>query len=175
MAPLPPDSTARVKIFYQTCGFTHTALIRYKAPNVVADVITEFNSFITACGGLFYESSFIGAQAAALSSNVFNEVAGDWPVAWGSGAGPRYATAQYYDWVGRSVDGKRVRFALFGAQVTHFGDDYRMLSTESTAVDAAVQVLNDAEGSFLSINGFQPIWKSYANMGVNAYWRNKIR
>lgn len=175
MAPLPPDSTARVKVNYSTCGFEHTAMIRFKEPNTVDDVVTEFNALITAIGSLFYLSSFIDAQVAVSGSNVFNPVAGGWPVTWGSGVGPNYATAHYLDFVGRSLDGRRVRLALFGCQSYTSGDDYRALSTESAAVDDAVNVLNDAEGVFLSINGFQPIYKSYANIGVNAYWRNKVR
>lgn len=175
MASLPPNSTARVKIFYEVCGHTHSAQIRYAAPNTVADVITEFNSLVTAIGAAFYDSSFIGAQDAGLLSDVFNDVAGDWPVGWGSGAGQPSDTANYCDFVGRSTDGKRVRFALFGLITPTSNGNYRTLTTESTAVDAAVQVLNDAEGTFLSINGFQPIWKSYVDIGINAYWRNKIR
>jgi hypothetical protein len=28
---------------------------------------------------------------------------------------------------------------------------------------------------FLDIDFTVPVWKNYANVGVNAYWRNKIR
>lgn len=175
MAPLPPDSTARVKIYYSTCGYTHSAQVRYTAPNTVADVVTAWNDLVTAIGGAFYLSSFVQAQEAVSGSNVFNDVAGDWPVTWGADAGPAPATANFVDFIGRSLDGRRVRLALFGCKTTTSNDDYRTLTTESTAVDAAVQVLNDAEGVFLSINGFQPVWKSYVNLGPNAYWRNKIR
>lgn len=175
MAPLPPNSTARVKVFYETCGHVHTAQIRYKAPNTVDDVITAFNDLITACGGMFYHSSFIDAQVAADGSNVFNPVAGGWPVEWGGATHDQSATAQYVDFVGRSFDGRRVRFSLFGAIYTVSGANYRTLSTEEPMVDDAVNVLNGAEGVFLSINGFQPVWKSYVDIGVNAYWRNQLR
>jgi hypothetical protein len=164
-----------VKIFYETCSQQHTAQIRFKEPNTVDDVITAFNDLITAAGSLFYASSFIDAQVAVSGSNVFNPVAGGWPVSWGGSAHDRSATAQYVDWVGRSFDGRRVRFSLFGAIFTVTGENYRTLTTESTAVDDSVNVLNAAEGVFLSINGFQPIWKSYVDIGVNAYWRNQIR
>lgn len=175
MAPLPPDSTARVKIFYNTCGKNHTAQIRFTEPNTTDDVVTAFNDFITAIGGAFYHTSFIDAQVAVSGSNVFNPVAGGWPVTWGGEAGPLDASADYLDFVGRSLDGRRVRLSLFGAAQTVVDQKFRSLSTDSEAVDAAVEVLNGAEGVFLSINGFQPIWKSYANLGNNAYWRNKIR
>lgn len=175
MAPLPPNSTARVKIQYNTCEFDHELQIRYAAPNTVDDVITEFNSFINAIEGLLFESTFIGAQVAASGSNVFNDVAGSWPVTWGSGVGAKVSTAWYYDFIGRSVDGRRVRMAVFGAKQISTTDDYRAFSAEVADIEAGVAVLNGAEGVFLSINQFQPIWKPYANSGVNAYWRNKIR
>jgi hypothetical protein len=124
---------------------------------------------------MFYESDYISAQLAISGSNVFNDVAGDWPVSWGSGDGPHYASALYNDFVGRSLDGRRVRFALFGAQSLQTGDDYRALATEDSRVAAGVAVLNGVEGTFLSINGFQPVWKPYTNQGTNAYWRNHIR
>jgi hypothetical protein len=175
MAPLPPDSTARVKVFYETCNEQHTVQIRFDAPNTVDDVIASFNDWVGAIGPAFYLSSFVQAQVAVSGSNVFNDVAGDWPVTWGADAGPHTATANYVDFIGRSLDGRRVRAALFGCKTTTSNDDYRTLTTESTAVDDAIQVLNDAEGVWLSINGFQPIWKSYVNLGPTAYWRNKIR
>jgi hypothetical protein len=175
MAPLPADSTARVKIAYNTCQFDHEVMIRFKEPDTVDDVIADFNSFITAIESLLFLSTFIGAQVAVSGSNVFNDVPGSWPVTWGSDAGAKVSTAWYYDFIGRSLDGRRVRMALFGAKQISTTDDYRAFSAEVPAIEDGVAILNAAEGTFLSINGFQPVWKPYANSGVNAYWRNKIR
>jgi hypothetical protein len=175
MTPLPPYSTARLWVDYEVGSYNHTLQIRYKAPNTPDDVITAFNECITAVGDLFYASTFVGARQADEGSNVSNPVAGSWPVGWGSGSAPRYASGCFADFVGRSFDGRRARAALFGAHVIAEGGDYRMSSAESTAVAAGVSSLNAAEGVWLSINGFQPIWKNYANLGVNAYWRNHIR
>lgn len=175
MAALPPSSTARVKIQYTVDGHDHVCQIRYKAPDTTDDVIAGFNDLITAIGPRLHESTFVQASVAALGSDIFNPLAGDWPVGWGDGAAPNYGSALYYDFIGRSLDGRRVRLALFGAQNLQMGTDYRINTAEDADVDAAVQVLNEAEGIFLSINGFQPVWYSYVNTGVNAYWRNKIR
>jgi len=175
MAPLPPDSTALCITDYNTCELDHSVLIRFTEPNTVDDVVTAFNDFISAFESLLFLSTFIGARVAVSGSNVFNPVAGSWPVTWGSDAGAKVSTAWYYDFVGRSVDGRRVRTAIFGAKQISTTDDYRAFSAEVPAIEDAVAVLNNAEGVFLSINGFQPVWKNYANSGVNAYWRNKIR
>lgn len=175
MAALPPSSTARVKIQYTVSGFDHVVQVRYKAPDTTDDVIAGFNDLITAIGPLLLESTFVQASVAAIGSDIFNPLAGDWPVGWGDSTQGNYSSAQFYDFVGRSLDGRRVRLTLFGAQVIQDGGDFRINTVENANVDAAVQVLNDAEGTFLSINGFQPVWYSYVNTGVNAYWRNKIR
>jgi hypothetical protein len=175
VAPLPLDSTARYKFLYTTCGFDHTAQMRVGDGVSDADAATEFNAFITAAGGLFHASSLTGVLKAASGSNVFNPVVADWPVGWGSTAGPADHTANFVDWVGRSLDGRRVRFSLFGCTFNSFNDSYRILAAEDAAVNDVVTVLNAAEGTFVSINGFQPVWKQYADIGVNAYWRNKVR
>lgn len=175
MAPLPPDSTARVRIKYHVCGRDHVAQIRYKAPNTVADVLSEFNDLITIVGAQFFATVMVGVTAAAEGSNIFNPVEDEALSGWGSGAGTPAQTANMFDFVGRSVDGRRVRFDLFGSQAEKSGDTYRESGTASSVVNDAVSLLNDAEGTFLSINGFQPIWANYVNLGPNAYWRNKIR
>jgi len=175
MAPLPPDGTARVWIDYHTCGEDHTALIRFKAPATDVEVADAFNAFVGAVGAFFALSTFIGARVAALGSNVSNPAAGSWPVSWGSGAGDHAMTAHYLDFVGRSFDGRRARIALFGCLVTQQGDDYRATSAESSVITDGVAVLNGTPNIFLSINEFQPVWYPYADMGVNAYWRNRIR
>lgn len=175
MAPLPPDSTGRLFIDYETCGYDHTALIRLGAGVTPADGADEFNTLITGITGLFYLSTFLGARFAPAGSNIANPVTADWPVSWGSGAGPAYATAQFVDFIGRSLDGRRVRFSLFGAALEQFNNRFRVPAADSTAVNNGVTTLNAAEGTFVSINGFQPVWKQYANIGPNAYWRNKVR
>jgi hypothetical protein len=175
VAPLPPDNTARLKIFYNTCGHEHTCQIRLAEGVTVDDAAADFNALVTAMGGAVYGSTYVAAQLAISGSNVFNDVVADWPVGWGGTAGPEVATADYFDFIGRSPDGRRVRFALFGATAATAADRYRVFAADSSPVNGAVAVLNAAEGTFVSINAFQPVWKPYANLGPNAYWRNKIR
>jgi hypothetical protein len=175
LAPLPLDSTARYHFQYHTCGFDHTLQIRAGADVTDAEVAADFNAFITACGGLFHASTLTDVLKAPSGSNVFNSVVADWPVGWGGSAGPNAHTANYVDFIGRSLDGRRVRAALFGCTFDVFEDSYRILAADDAAVADTCTVLNGAEGTFVSINGFQPVWKLYADIGPSAYWRNKIR
>jgi hypothetical protein len=79
------------------------------------------------------------------------------------------------NFVGRSLDGRRTAVKLLGCRVESSGDDFRVTTAEGSMVNAAVAALNAMEGTFVTINGFQPVWKNYANIGDNAYWRNHIR
>jgi len=175
MAPLPPDGTGRVKIDYAVCGEVHTCQIRYAEGSSVEEALDDFSTVIAAVGTEFFASEVVNVTAAISGSNVFNPVGATWPIGWGVGAGLHYQTAWYYDFIGRSLDGRRVRFSLFGAIALVEGNDYRITSGESSEVAGAVDALNAMEGTFVSINAFQPIWHPYANTGINAYWRNKIR
>jgi hypothetical protein len=150
-------------------------MIRYKDPATPADVIAAFNDLITACGALFITSAFVGGRHAADGSNVSVPLAGAWPTTWGSGSALDFHNGMYYDFVGRSLDGRKCRLALFGAQAVEVGGDYRTTTGESSLINDAVDVLNGTPNIFISINKFQPVWAPYANMGTNAYWRNKIR
>ena len=150
-------------------------MIRFKDPATDVDVADAFTELISHIGGAFALSSVVGVRVAADGSNISNPAAGTWPVSWGSGAGDHAMTAHYIDFIGRSLDGRRTRLALFGAEESQGGDDYRLTSAENAAVAASVAVLNGTPNIFLSINKFQPVWYPYADVGINAYWRNRIR
>jgi hypothetical protein len=175
MAPLPPDSTARVKVFYHVAGQNHSVQIRYNEPNTLADVASAFGSFIDEISPACFLTNVLDVQFAVSGSNVFNPTTETFPEGWGGSDTTGDKSADYHNFIGRSADGRRTRIGLFGATATVAGGKFRVLAGESEAYAAAIGVLNDAEGVFLSINGFQPVWKEYANLGNNAYWRNKIR
>jgi hypothetical protein len=175
MAPLPAHSTARVKFKYTTCTRNHVLQVRYKAPNTIDDVATFFNALITEVGPLLYASTLIEVTAAAVLSDVFNPVIADWPIGWGSADGEPAETANMLDFVGRGVDGKKVRMCFFGCKSVRFAGKSRMPAASQANVNGAVTLLNSEEGTALNINGFQPVWNQYANIGENAYWRNHTR
>jgi hypothetical protein len=160
---------------YEVGSFNHTLQIRHTIDTTPEDVVLAFNDFISACGILFHSSTFVSARFAAGGSNISAPLAGTWPVGWGDTPASRVDSANYVDFIGRSVDGRRVRLAIFGAKNQNLGDDYRMNSAESAPMLAGVNELNSHPGIFVSINAFQPLWYPYANLGTNAYWRNHIR
>jgi hypothetical protein len=54
-------------------------------------------------------------------------------------------------------------------------EDYRLTTGESAPVAAALAVLEAGSGTPVAIDGDPVNFHQYANMGVNAYWRNHIR
>jgi hypothetical protein len=48
-------------------------------------------------------------------------------------------------------------------------------SAEDSIISDAVDLLNGTSDFFLAIDGTVPVWYGYANLGDNAYWRNRIR
>jgi hypothetical protein len=175
MAPLPPHSTARLYIDYETCGFNHTQLVRAGTGVTPAEAVTEAAVIWGECSPLLHLVTITGARWSDALSDVSNPVAWTGDASYGGGAGVAYETAKYYDFVGRSVAGRRVRLSFFGAVALEIGDNYRASVAENADVANVLAALGLAEGVFVAIDGFQPLWHQYADMGVNAYWRNKIR
>jgi hypothetical protein len=116
-----------------------------------------------------------GFRSALPGTNI--SVPEVWPGAasYGSGAGTPYESAQYWDFVGRGSTGHRVRVALFGAIGVTAGGDYRISVGELSNIAAVLAELTSDGDIFLDIDYQVPVWHQYADSGVNAYWRNKIR
>lgn len=175
MAALPPDSTGRVRIKYSVAGRNHTTQIRYGLGATPDEVVTDFNAFVTALSAYMLGSTFVSATHAVSGSNVFNPFEGEWPVGWGGAAGTADMSANMVDFIGRGLSGHRVRVTMFGTSNESHNGLFRVPAADNAIIANAVQVLRNAEGTYLDINGGQPLWEAYANLGPNAYWRNKIR
>jgi hypothetical protein len=172
MAPLPPDSTPRFKVFYTNSGQQHTMNIRsHDSPSAFG---LNVDDFLNALSGLLTATTIDEVQFAATGSNVFNPVtSGIEGNTYGSGAGSTLVRASYVDFIGRSTDGKRVRLAVFGTK--DLGTDFRFVAGENADVDAAIVALSAGANHFVTISDANPIWKSYANAGFNAYWQRAER
>jgi len=174
MAPLAPETTARYKIFYTVGGRQHVQEVRSGAITPT-DFNTALDAYYTALGTDIYSTVIDDVQFAIASSTVFNSVAldivGD---TFGSGApAVEGEDAYFYSFIGRSSGGRRVRFYQFGAKA--LGGDYRFPAGEDTDLDAARAVVAGTSGAWLAIDGLVPVWKTYINAGVNAYWQRKVR
>jgi hypothetical protein len=132
-------------------------------------------SLLDAMGTTIYEYTILGARESVADSDISLPITWTGADHYGSDEGDHANTAWYYDWVGRSTGGRRVRLALFGSK--NFEDnvdhDYRLPTTGFFA--APLAVLTGASADMVAIDGLEPVWYSYLNVGVNAYWRNKIR
>jgi hypothetical protein len=174
MAPLPPESTARFKVFYTNVSHQHTLEVRSAgSPSAVG---TFLDSFFTDLGGLIYSTVIDEVQFAANGSNIFNAVVTgiEGNVYTGAGSGTlAFEAAQYLSFIGRSSGGRRCRWYVFGCTVN--GGDYRFVSGENAGVDACVADLTGAGSLILAIDGLVPSWKSYANAGANAHWQKAVR
>lgn len=177
MAPLPSNTTGVVFLDYNTCDEPHTVQCRYGASSDANGAMTVLDAFLTALSPVLNLVTIVGARERVAGGNVSLPLTWLGSATYGSGAGPHNESAYYYDFVGRSADGRRVRMAMFGAGGDHdgIGEDFRFSVADSSDIAAAFAVLAAAGADCVSISGLPVSWHPYANGGVNAYWRNRIR
>ena len=172
MAALPPNSTARFKIFYHNAIANHVMQVRWGgSPSALS---AAMGGILVGLGSLVASSTIDIVEFAASGSNVFNTVvSGLEALSFGTGTGTIIIDAQYINFIGRSTGGRRVRLAVFGA--VNEGGNFRFTSGEESEIDGAIAVLNDPGQPFQCIDGLHPIWKVYANSGQNAHWQKAHR
>lgn len=175
LTPVNPNNTQRFWVDYTVCGFQHTLQMRAGSTVAASDASATLAALFAAFDTSLFLTTIDGFRSAAPGSNI--SVAETWlgDASYGSGAGAKYQSAWYYDMVGRGPTGRRVRVALFGAVLVQLGDDYRISGTENSLVTDALAVLTSDGDMFLDVEYEVPVWHNYINLGVNAYWRNKIR
>jgi len=175
MAPLPPNSTNRLFVDYETCGVEHTSMIRWDPGNTYVDAQVEWNDVVEAVDALLYQVTITGCRVSLAGTDVSFPVEWVQQATYGGGPGPRPMGANMLNFIGRSEAGHRAAFELFGCINESDGTRFRTLAASNADVAAALVELRAAEGTALAIDGTQPVWKDYVNIGPNAYWRNKIR
>jgi len=174
MAPLPIDTTARLKVTYNVGGFTHQFMVRLSLEYVLATAETEIASWLTSLTSLFWASTITKVELAEQGSNLFFPYASSLStVIWGSGANSIGNNPLQLNFVGRSAGGRRSRVGLFGYKGVF--SEWKLTSTENTAILNAVSALNSAVNAFVAIDGFPPTWYPYGDVGVNDYWVRQSR
>lgn len=172
MAPLPIDNTPRFKVFYTNCSVQHVMDIR--SPDSPFAFGLNVDDLLNALLTVLTPTVIDEVQWAPSGSNIFNNVVtGIEGNTYGAGAISTLYPAFYTNFVGRSTGGRRVRLAVFGT--TNIAQDYRFVAGENAAIDAAIAALQVAANHFTAIDGLKPVWKTYANAGLNAYWQRKLR
>lgn len=177
MAPLPSNNTAVLFVDYSSCGEDHTLQVRFSASSSAAAAMAYADDFLTAVAPFLFLTTIRGARTRAQGSNLSFPIAWTGAATYGSGAGEHFNAAWYIDFIGRSPLGRRVRMGMFGTNVVTdaVNDDYRLLESENVNVANTLVALESSPSEGVAIDGGNTVWNRYANIGVNAYWRNRIR
>ncbi len=175
MAPLPSNNTGVLFLDYSVGGEDHTVQFRYPPGGSLIDLKDVADQFLSALGDAIMTITITGARHRAEGENITLPTAWTGASTYGTGSATHDQSAWYVDFVGRSAGGRKVRIAIFGAASfeDNIGHDYRLPATDQIA--DALTVLNDNGDILTGIDGETVVWYSYANVGVNAYWRNRIR
>jgi len=172
MAPLPPESTPRYRVVYTGNGHQHTQEWRSHLSPSAMD--TFLGGVWTDMDALLYDTVIDDVLFAADGSNIFNSVTMTITGAnFGSGSGSVSTAPYFISYIGRSSDGRRLRVYWYNVNV--LGVDYRFGAGENANVDATIADLIAAGSDLVTIGDLAPVWKSYANGGVSAYWQRKVR
>lgn len=172
MAPLPPESTPRYRVKYTGNGHQHTQEWRsHLSPSAMDTLLVQL---WTEMSPLLYSTTIDDVLFAADGSNIFNSVTmgivGD---VYGSGSGSVSTVPYFISFIGRSSDGRRLRVYWYNVNV--LGVDYRFGAGEQANIDDTISDLIAAGGDLVTIGDLAPVWKSYANGGVSAYWQRNVR
>lgn len=172
MTALAPSNTVRFKCFYTNLSHQHVLQIRStNTPGVVGGIIDDI---FTALTGSIASTTIDSVESAPVGSDIFNPVvSGIEGNTYGISGHPASDAATFWSWVGRTAGGRRIRLFVFG--MGGMGTDYRYNPGEDSHVDNVVAALNTAAGNIIAIDGLQPVWKSYANAGVNDLWVKNLR
>lgn len=175
MPSLPSNNTECWFLDYQSATTQHSMLMRTTPGQNDVGVSAAYDSFLNTLNADIDLMTVIGLRVRALGSTITNPRTWHGSATYGTGAPAPYAAAQYIDFIGRSHLGPHARVSVFGYKFTEVGGDYRVNPGESGAATAAIAELATGTVFWIAIDGTKPTWYPYANCGVNAYWRNKIR
>lgn len=188
MAPLPPNSTARVFFDYVTgnavTSVEHT--VGFRVASSLSDdgkqlaVSTFLNSI--GAGTLVIGWRIIRARVQAAGSNFSQPI----PLIAGlaslvgtfnSSAFGADREAIEWTWQGRSYStGRRVDISLYGlAQALPVNFRLPVGGSSPAWVGNTVTQLNGAATEILAIDGAEATWYNYVNANYNSYWERRLR
>lgn len=172
MAPLAPSNTPRFRFHYTVIGHQHSVQVRSSAsPSAIGVIMNNyFGSFGATCAPIAVD--FV--DWAPTGSDIFNPVVtGIEGEIYGTATATGDQAAWTFTFLGRTPGGRRVRMTQFGALA--FTVNYRLGPGESAQIDNVIDTLQGAGGSLLGIDGLTPLWKDYADSGVNDHWIKVLR
>ena len=177
MAPLPSNTTDRLKCHYTGPLGSHDALFRAPEGESTAGLIEDARTAITAIVEAQYDgTAWDGAEFSAAGSDLFFPVP-DWdPIISDTGVNPgaNSGAARFIQFGGRSSGGRRVKLYIYETTADNTGD-YRFAPGESASVDAIIAALGGESSELCAIDGLTTTWYTYANVGENDHAVHKAR
>lgn len=177
MAPLPQNNTARAWVDYNDGQQTHSLMMRFNEPTVSNEAAIEaLANFFVAAATLLYEVTILGARISAQGSDVSFPQAWTGETTYGDSALPAVFAPRETRFLGRSLNGRKVSWSLYGGKYTT-PDDYRLTALDDAGVASVLSYLDsvDSDGIFLTISGHKPIRYPYADINFNSYWEMRVR
>lgn len=177
MPALPGNNTAVLYVDYTVGTFTHTMQFRFNASGSASDAMAAADAFLTALSAGLVTLNITGARVRDAGGSVSYPVTWTGASSYGSGGANPDNSAYFFDFVGRSLDGRRCRVSVFGnsAAADNTQHDFRLNASASATIANAIAALEADPNTPCSISGDTVNWHQYANVGTNAYWRNHIR
>lgn len=178
MAPISPSGTARLYLDYTVGGNPHSVIFRYGSNDGPAAAAPIFQAILEANDAAFgVNVQFIGARVAFTGTNVTNPLPFT-PTGFVGTAIPGAQYPRYVSWVGRTSEGRRVRYYFYGMNLDgYLPPDYRLTGEEVPVVSSFQADLFDfiAETNVVAIDSNPAVMKNYANVGFNAYHQREAR
>jgi hypothetical protein len=177
MAPLPQNNTARLWVDYNDGENDHSLQVRFLAPDTtLAIAMTYAGEFFEAIEDFLYEITINGARFAAAGSDISLPATWSGASTYGTDPMPTLLAPRETRWVGRTQNGRRVSFSVYGCKYTS-PDTFRIVSDGANLPNLGVVLINDAsdDGAFVAIDGFRPTMKNYVDVNFNSYWEAEAR
>jgi hypothetical protein len=172
---LPPENTERWWAVYTVNNHQHHLMIRTNDGQTGSFMSSVYVALFSRLDAVLYALHIENLERAVKNSNVRNIVpfAGDADYGLGSGDALD-AVARTISFVGRGVAGHKSRFFVYGYRNDANGD-FRTNTAESAQIADVITLINGATGTFLAIDGTQPVWHAYANIGYSDHWIKTLR
>lgn len=178
MAPVPPNTTMRLRVHYTGPFDSHTMLFHAQTGITVADFVGDVQDIVDQLVNIQYNGTvWATAELAAAGSPLFFPEASWTPITSGSGFNPAVGSgpSTFIQFGGRGLNnGVRVKLYAFETYLLPT-NNMRYTAGENAAVDAVVTELLDANNNVGAIDGDVVGWYNYANSGQNDFITHRAR
>jgi len=177
LAPLPASNTKRYFIGQTASGKQHHIQVRVVDSLGDAAALAYFHGFCDAVKAGFYaDVTFNELLVAEKGSDIRNPVAG-WTTVTGTaliGNQPDTDIPLTLCARGRSTSGRKVRAFFWGAVFTRT-DDWLLVPTPESELDAILTDINSNANAWLAIDGTSAVYQGNYTIQYNDHWVKEQR